>query len=305
MLPPVILLGSALRPPRTLGPSALLRLAESAGCAEVAVDGGCLLSHLPAFPAAGVPIVAVVAPLVDEPPETGKRLPHLAALDDPEERRAAVALTRVTIEKAREVGVLLVGLPFGRISLAVREPQIRLFFERRELDDGEPGAPWLRRALAERREKSQRVIDACRAALEPLLRVAEPLGVTLSLICAASPWGAPSPREALALLADYRGAPIGVTLSPARDAALAALGLALGPERRQALREAARLVHATDAVGLNHRLLPGMGEADLSPLAGTESLPVVLSGPSDVTDEEVARAKELIAATTRAPSTGG
>src|SRR5207237_284784 len=135
-------------------------------------------------------------------------------------------------------------------------------FRRRELDDGADGEASLTSALGERRATVGPSLDACRWSLDALVREAERRNLRLALELAATPWGVPSPREALDLLMDYDGARLGVILDPARLSVMRRLGLAISPERHAALRAAAALVAANEAVGLDAGYLPGLGERD-------------------------------------------
>jgi hypothetical protein len=294
----VILCGSSLRPPLADGPLPLVKLAGDTGCAGIIVDGGCLLRQVTALALktvwAKMTLPALVAPMADERLTPGRRLPSLAAADDPDERLAAVALVRRLVESTRDVGIGTVALDFGRVSLGIDEAVVRAHFARRELEDGEPGYAKLAAAISERRARGAAAFDASRASLDALVRLAEQHDLKLALRLGAGLWEMPSPREATDLLAEYTGGPVGVVWSPARLAVLGALGLAPSAERRETLRKAALLVDATDAVGLDHPMLPGLGEVDLAELKVETPLPIILSGPADSSDEEVLEARRRL-----------
>jgi hypothetical protein len=288
-----------LRPPAALGPLPLVQLAGDAGCAGVCVDGGCLLDQLPQLALktvwARMTLPALLAPLPAERLSPGRRLPTLAASDDPEERLAAVALVRRIIEGTRDLGVGIYGLDFGRLPLVADEAEIRALFARRALEEGEPGHARLQAATAERRRRSAAAVDACRASLDALVRVAERLEIKLAIRFAGSLWEAPSPRETTELLVEYAGGPVGVVYSPARLATLAALGLNVSSERREALRQAAALLEGIDAVGLDGPLVAGLGEVGLAELRPDSARPpVILSGPADATLEEIGAARAML-----------
>jgi hypothetical protein len=291
----VILCGSSLRPPFTDGPLPLVKLAGDTGCGGIFVDGGCLLRQVTPLALktvwAKMTLPALLAPLPDEKLSPGRRLPSLAAADDPDERLAAVALVRRLVESTRDVGIGTVVLDFGRAPISADEAVIRAHFARRELEEGEPGHRKLAAAVHERRTLGPGLFDASRASLDALVRLAELHDLKLAIRLAGSLWEAPSPREATDLLAEYAGGPVGVVWSPARLAVLGALGLALSSDRRETLRKAALLIDATDAVGLDHSLLPGLGEVDPADLKLDGALPLILSGPSDASDEEIRAAK--------------
>jgi hypothetical protein len=306
-----------LRPPATLGPDRIVRLASEAGFPGLAVDAGVPLSLIKALAAvtfgAGLRVGLAAAPLPDEPLRAGKRLPYLAALDDPEERLAAVGLARRTLEAGAPLGIGLFGLDFGPVALKAREPELRRRFARREMDDGDPGHRVLRDALEERKAYGDRLLDSCRAAVERLIPTAEREGAALLLPIAATPWQLPSPRQSEALLREFAGAPLGMLLSPGRRAVLEALGLAGPPERWPALEAAGRAVEVTDAVGLDSDLALGMGELSARAPGGLAvgAPPLVtaaVAGRPDTTVREVSRARRLWAELTArpaAPSAGG
>jgi hypothetical protein len=294
----VVLCGCSLRPPSALGPDRIVRLASEAGYDGLAVDGAVTLEMLPALATegmrSGLRVQICMCPLPEAPLGKGKRLPHLAAWDDPEERLAAIKLARRAIDQGGGLEVGLFVLDLGPLALRTREEELRRRFARREMDEGEPGHRLLRTALAERKASAERILDACRASLEPLLAAADRQGRALALPLAASPWQAPSPREALALLNEFSGAPLGVVLAPARRAVLEALGIAGPPERWPLLEKAASAIWASDVVGLESDLLLGLGELGALPaLPEGKRAPIVIAGRADATIREVARARRL------------
>jgi hypothetical protein len=281
----------------TLGPLPLVQLAGDTGSAGVCVDGGCLLGQIPQLALqtgwAKMSLQAIYAPVPEERLTLGRRLPSLAAIDDPEERLAAVKLLRKVVESTRDLGVGLFGLDFGRVLLDADETEIRRHFARRELDEGEIGHGKLRRAVAERRARSPALLDACRSSLDAAIQLAERHALRLALRFGGTLWEVPSPRETGELLAEYAGAPLAVLHSPARLALLAALGLPVSAERREQLRKAAVLIEAADAVGLDYPLRPGLAEVDLADARGA-TLPVVLTGPPDTAPEELQAAMKAL-----------
>jgi hypothetical protein len=293
----VILCGTSLRPPAALGPLPLVQLAGDTGCAGVCIDGGCQLGQVAQVALksawAKMRLQAIILPLPEERLTPGRRLPSLAAIDDPEERLAAIKLVRKAIEGTRDLGVGIFGLDFGRVLLDADEAVIRDHFARRELEEGEAGHRALERAVGERRARSAAHLDACRTSLDAAIRLAEQHDLQLAMRVAGTLWEIPSPREATQLMDEYGGAPVGVIHSPARLALLAAVGLGLSAERRERLHKAARLVEASDAVGLEYPLPAGVGEVDLSELRGAAA-PVFLSGAADASTEEVQAARNLI-----------
>jgi hypothetical protein len=306
----VILCASSLRPPGVAGPAALVQLTADLGCPGIALDGGCLLRQVPLLGVAArqakLTMPALVAPIPEERLSSYRRLPSLAG--EPDERAAAVDLVRRAMQVSREAGTRTVVLDFGRLPIGGEEADLRRDFARRELDEGEPGARTLAAVLAERKRRAPEFLDSARMALEVLCREASPMDVMLAIRHAASPWQGPSPRETVELVADFAGAPLGTVFSPGRLAVLAALGLGISAERRQALRDRAVLAEAADAVGLDHPLPLGLGELAPDALAGLPAgTPVVLCGPADASAGEVKAARQLVEtalATERPPLTG-
>lgn len=307
----MILCDSALRPPDTLGPTPLVRLAVEIGSAALALGEGISLANLGTVAAEAltgrVALGCVAIPRPAGALATNRRIPHLVATADRQERTAAQALARQTLEAAGDLGVQQAAVDFGGVPLTVPEAIVARFFARRELGPGEPGASALGAALTERRAKSPAVLDACRSALDGLLRVTERLGGRLAILVASSPWQAPSPREALTLLAEFQGGPLAVVASPARLARLLSLGGGVD-QYRTALYEAASLIWATDICGLQGALLPGTAEVDYKEIGRCPaSTPIVLSGPPDASVAEVQAASAFVEGLTtpRAPSGAG
>lgn len=295
----MILCSTRLRPPLSLGPDRIVRLASEAGFAGIAVDTGCSQPLLKTIATealrSGLPVRLAGCPLPQAPLGKGKRLPRLAALDDPEERQAAVALAKETLEAATDLDIHLLAVDLGPAGLKTPETQLRLRFARREMDDDEPGGRLLKRALEERRARAERIFDACRLALEPLLEAAGRRGATLLLPLAPTPWQLPSPREAQLLLRDFTGAPLRLVLCPAHRAVLRLLALGGPPERWPELEAHGQVVLATDQVGLDSDLLLGEGELEdedlrLPKLAQGRPT-IVVSGPVDAAFREVRRAR--------------
>jgi hypothetical protein len=263
----------------------------------VAIDGGCLLRQVPllgvAVRQAKLTMPALVAPVPEERLSRHRRLASLAGARD--ERAAAVELVRRAMQVSREAGTRTVVLDFGRLPLGGDEDELRRHFARRALDPGEPGATSLEAVLSERRAQAPEFLDACRLGLEALLPAAAALEVELAILPAATPWQVPSPRETITLLDEFIGAPVGSVFSPARLSVLTALGLGVSSERRASLKERARLVDATDAVGLEYPLPLGLGEIDAAELRGFPApIPVVLGGPPDTSPEELRAARHLL-----------
>lgn len=241
----------------------------------------------------------MAAPLGDGPMGTDRRLPHLGSIDDGDERRAAVALFQGTLEAAVPLGVRFFAVTLGEVSLHATRAPLAHRFARRELDEDEPGARLLAAVIEERRAWSGRVIDACRYALDRILPMAERRDAVLALEIAADPWAMPSPREALALVDEYRNGPIGVVWDGARMQALGALGIAPSADRAGSLAVAAKVWRANEAVGIETGYLLGSGDPD----GGTAStqgpdrpagIPIVVAGPAHSTADEVARARILV-----------
>jgi hypothetical protein len=292
--PRTIWLATDVRPPRAVGPDPIVRLAADGGARGIHLGGGCTLAEVPlvatAAARAGLEVASLSLPLPERPVAAGRRLPRLAA-PEADERRAAIALAeRGLVPVAGRARLVL--LDFGPVALTPSAAALGRAFSLRALDEDEPGGALLAAALAERRARGAEVVDACRWALEALLRSAEPLGATLVLPVGATPWEAPSPREARELVALFKGAPLGVAWDPGRLSALCALGLGISDESLRALAASSALALENDAVGLRAGYLPGLGERDarVAALAVPDSTPAVILGAPDATDEEIASA---------------
>jgi sugar phosphate isomerase/epimerase len=291
----MLICSSGLRPPATVGDEPLVRLAAEAGCDGVLIGEGCTLASATPLVTrvlhTGLLVAGVAGPLGEDGSAARgrRRLPRLSAADR-DERDAAIELATRGMALAGSVGAPLATLHMGPMRLAARAGELQRFFQRRELADGGDGEAILMAALGERRANVGESLDACRWALDRLVREGERRALRLALELAATPWGLPSPREGLELLAGYDGARLGLVLDPARLSVMRRLGLAISPERHAALRAAAFLIADNEAVGLDPGYLPGLGERDqeLATRAGVPAeTPVMLVGHPDATDEEV------------------
>jgi len=281
-----------------------VRFAVDAGAAGAHIGANVLLGELGAVAgaalAAGLEVPAVTLPLAERAPPPGGRLPHLSAVHD-DERAAAVELAARGLAAAASIGATRALVELGAVSLPVRRADLARLYARRESDEGEPGRDLLDGALAARKALAPRLHDACRWSLERLARDAERRGMTLLLPTAASPWEAPTPREALALLEAFSGAPVAIAFDPGRLSALRALGLPLSDASARALAAAAGAVVENDAVGITAGYLPGLGERDdtLPSVPKAElpdDAPVILTSAVEVTGAELATAVATVRA---------
>jgi len=274
----MVFLATDLRPPRGGTDDRLLRLAADTGAAGVHVGAGCDLSIVPVLTVAaarlGLETPSIVLPLPEQPLARGRRLPRLGAAAQ-DERDAAVALAISGLQLGAATG--------ARFAL---------------LDSDDPVHPTFTAAVGERRARAAEVLDACGFALDRLARAAERLSATLVLPVAATPWHAPSPREAGLLLDRFAGAPVAVVWDAGRLSVLAALGLAISDERLAALAAAAVLALDNDAVGMVAGYLPGLGERDprVAALRPRDGIARVVTGAPDATEAEVAAAVAALAA---------
>jgi hypothetical protein len=290
----VVLLASDVRPPRG-GEDALARLAAETGADGVHLGGQCDLElvarQAPVILRLGLGLPSLALPLPERPLPVGRRLPRLAA-HARDEREAAIALTLAGLEAATTLAARFVVLDFGEVTLAPRAGDLARAFARREMEEDDPGGRLLEAAVAERRARADELADACRWALERLVRVAERSALTLALPVAATPWQVPSPREGRLLVDGFAGAPLGLCWDPGRLSVLATLGLAISDDRLRALAETAALSIENDAVGIEAGFLPGLGERDarVAALAPGATVPHIVTGGPDATDVEVAAA---------------
>jgi sugar phosphate isomerase/epimerase len=297
----VILLGSEIRFWGGRGRDELIRLAGDAGFEGVALGPWCTRGDALALVAeaakSGMTVPVAAAPLLERPLAPDKRLPYLGSVDDPEERRAAARLFADTVEAAVPLGVRTFTVAFGDVVLATSPAHMGWWFRRRELDEGEPREEALGRLLAERRARSEAIVDACRSSLDLIVAAAEQFGAVIALELPAGPWGAPSPREASQLLDEYRQAPLGIVWDAARMQVLRRLGAAPSEDRAKTLAAAARVWRANEAVGIEVGFLPGQGDVapddPLARLTCPEAAALVITGRADSTLGEVRRAREL------------
>ncbi|MES1165193.1 MAG: hypothetical protein ABUR63_05515 [Verrucomicrobiota bacterium] len=300
----VIACGSELGFVPGAGPEALVRLAGDAGFNGIALGAGCGLRDVApligASLAAGLVVSAVAAPLSADPLPAGRRLPYLAAMEDSDERRAAVAAFKATLEAAGTFGVRLLSVSLGAVSLGVSAQRVARRFARRELDDDDPGAASWRAAVGERRALSGMVVDACRHALDRILPDAERRDAVIALEVAGDPWGLPGPREAMILIDEYRNGPIAAVWDEARMQVLTTLGIGMSAERAAALAQVTKLWRANEAVGTEIGYLPGLGDpgaarADTAVIARPQDAPIVITGRQDSRPREIALARALVA----------
>jgi hypothetical protein len=268
---------------------------------EASADGACLAARVlvgqvgalaGALLAAGLSVSAITLPLAERAPAAGGRMPHLGATDAAE-RTAALELAARALAAGASVGASRAVLDFGPLALPVARAELNRAFARRESGEGDPGEALLADAVSARKALAPRLADACRWSLERLARDAERRGATLLLPAGASPWEVPTPREALALLEAFRGAPVALAYDPGRLAALRALGLPLSAATAAALAAAAGAVVENDAVGIQPGYLAGLGERDDTlPLANKlpARAPVIVTSAIEVTAGEVAAA---------------
>jgi hypothetical protein len=295
-----LLVHSRFRSPTALGPDRIVRLASEAGAEGLATDESVPQDLLKAVATealrSGLAVQVAACPLAETTLPKGKRLPHLAAFEDPDERRAAVKRSSASLAFCQQLGIPRFTVDLGPVPLKSAEAPFRLGYARREMSVEEPGGKALRRALEERRARGQPLYDATRASLEPLLGEAERRGVTLLLRLAAGPWQLPTPREAQLLLREFAGAPLKLVYAPARRAALLEIGLGgaqpVSEARWAQLAAATGLIELSDRVGMDTGLTLGTGELEvvLPPEIPVEAAWLV-TGPMDASFREVLRAR--------------
>ncbi|HEY0706705.1 MAG TPA: hypothetical protein VGG33_07910 [Polyangia bacterium] len=295
MSAPTLAVSTRLRPPAELGPDRIVRLASEAGFEGIAAGKDMTLELLKLVAGealrAGMRVSMAMCPLAAAPLVKGKRLPWLAAHDDPDERRAAVKAGIETLAFGQQLGITNFVVDLGGVPLRTSKTRLEVGYARREMANEEPGGRWRRQALDERNASALSILDACRLGLEPLLADAERRGASLAIPIAANPWQVPTPREAHQLLRDLAGGPLSLVYSPARRVVLDELGLAGPPERWGDLLAAATVVEFADCVGLRTDLCLGTGELPPGLPAGlTRAQSGIVKGPVDSAFREVLRA---------------
>ncbi|HVZ70784.1 MAG TPA: hypothetical protein VHJ20_00280 [Polyangia bacterium] len=298
----MVLCASDLRPLPAVGTGPLVRAVSEAGAEGVALGSRFLLGDLTAAAGeilrSGLEIPVMALPLAPRALGKGKRLPALGARAA-DEREAALALAIEGLDAGAGVGVRWALLDFGRVELPIARREIAAAFARRQTGPGEDGAADLAIALGARRAWAEAWLDGCRWSVERLARVAEARAVTLVLPTGGSPWEVPSPREALALVEAFAGAPVTLAWDPGRLSTLRSFGMRLPEARVAAVARASGFALETDAVGVDAGFLPGLGERDEALPARPEPwptrAPVVVGGFPDATDAEIARAVASVA----------
>lgn len=299
----MVLCASDLRPLHGVGIDPLVRAASEAGAQGVHLGARFALHDLaplaPAILRAGLTVPSMALPLPPHELGRGKRVPSLCARDS-DERTAALALAGEGLDAGAGLGVRWAWLDFGGVTLPVARREIAAAFARRETGEGEEGATDVSIVLSARKAWAESLLDGCRWSLERLARHAEARAVTLVLPVGGSPWEVPSPREALALLEAFAGAPLTLAWAPDRLSTLAAFGMRLTQERIDAVAGKCGAAFETDAVGVDAGYLPGLGERDerlpARPEPWPQGAPVVVGGSPDATDDEIAAAVAAVAA---------
>ncbi|HJZ84979.1 MAG TPA: hypothetical protein VKN99_07385 [Polyangia bacterium] len=272
-------LSTLWRPERPAGPQALVDGLRALGAERVVLD-----STLPTDLAAEVLTLRGVEVAALE--QAGRA--RLCAPERAERAAAAEAATRV-IEQAAQAGVPVCVLALGSIAASWEPADLARAFAR---DEWALGAGLGAQISTERAAQAQRHLDAARFALERVVAVAERAGVRVALGPRPHPWALPSLDEAAALLADFRGAPLGYWHDTAAVHCEQALGLGEPARWLERLGPAGLGVRAADACGLLAPLAPGLGEVDFTPLG---KLPLAtVTAPADAAPAEVAAALALV-----------
>ena len=221
-----------------------------------------------------------------------------------DEREAAISLAARGLAAAGSFGARIAVVDFGPVALTANAAAFALAFARRAIGPDDPGGELLANALAERRALAPEILDACRWAVERLLRVADRAGLRLAVQVGVTPWQSLSPREA-DILRETFGGSFGVAWDPGRLSLLATLELPVADDRLKSLAAAAVVVIENDAVGVEPGYLPGLGERTerLAAFAPPASAPRVVTGHPGSTDAEIAAA--LARSATAGAAVGG
>jgi len=233
----------------------------------------------------------------------GKRSPYLSS-DDREERLAAIKSVQETLKQLSLLGATQAVVNLGGVPVKPGRALVESRFERGELFDAE-GVGGLVEALIEKRSRlSDALLDQACWGLERIIPMAEATGMTLSVAVAEGPWSCPSPREALFLLQEFEGAPLGLGFSTGAWSVLETLGVAGAAERLSQVVAQASAIACSDAVGLRHGFLPGLGEADFERLLQRRATqtPLIVQGGPETTKRELAHAVEFIRSVAATPS---
>ncbi len=213
------------------------------------------------------------------PPEVDRGsgdLFSLASLDR-EERGAAVALTRKTIEQANDLEAGAVVLHGGRVEMTAETKALQAFQKNGRIAADEARA-FLTRKLAERDRLKPRHLDALCFSLEKLLTTAERHHVRLGLENRYHYHELPGIDDFDLFFREFEGAPLGYWHDCGHAHAGEALGLYTALDLLD--RYGSRLIgcHLHDARGLDDHLPPGRGDIDfasLIPHLKDATLPVI------------------------------
>ena len=279
-------------------PAALVRLAADAGFDGLAVARGAVRSEIAglvvAAAGAGLVVPVATAPLPEARLAPGSRLPYLAAETDDREREAAVAEVARTVAAVASLGVQVLTIECGAVDVSASPRELSYRFARGEWDPDERGGKLWAAALAERRARSLAVLDACRLSLERVLAATERQNMTVAVELSPGPWGAPTPREAEILLAEFRGARFGIVWDESRLAVLRALGIGPDETRAANLLGGARVIRVAEAVGADAPYLPGLGDSAHDNHHGPfpPSIPWIVTGTAPTRPDELSQARE-------------
>jgi hypothetical protein len=198
---------------------------------------------------------------------------------DKAERLAAVAEAEAAVRRAGGGGAGLCVLALGTADVRWDAAVAARRFARDEWS--------AKRVLEERRSVAARHLDAVRFALERLIPIAEREAARIGIPNRAGLFELPDLDEAAALLADFRGAPIGAWHDSAGAYREEILG---GASASEWLKLEPIGATAADACGLHAPLAPGLGEIDFTPLT---KLPLAVIEGSG-TDGEIIAAIQVI-----------
>lgn len=255
-------------------------------CRELRAAGRCIrsLENYCPLPRELEPRGGVLSPSVN-----GDAIPFSSL--DHEERRAAIAATRSTLEWAARCEARAVVVTCGRVPIPLGFDEFLEALAAGERERGLQGE--LRRRFLERRaEAAPAHLDAVRSTLDGVLRAAEHLEIPVALVNRRLPEEIPTTAELEQLLDEFRGAPMGCWYDTAHAHHQERLGFASATELHELMEPRLLGLHVHDLMGLECGLPPGEGELELRTLlAGVpEHLPLVLRCQGD--DTRIARALE-------------
>ncbi|MCA8961049.1 MAG: TIM barrel protein [Planctomycetes bacterium] len=279
-MPSLLALSSRFLTPDPTGADDRIRRLLDFDLAAIAIDHPQTAEELRAWSTArrssGAAIVRLASGILRAPesllpqPRRPHRSPSLSSLD-PDERRAAVEMTRQHLGWAEELECPTLVVSCGTIPI---EHDSARWHDAFEAGRWRHGGRWVDAAsehearLFEKRraEVAPRALDTLQSSLDPVLSAADGRGVSIALENPRTPRGLGRVEELERCFDEFRGAPLTAWYDIGNADRLEQLGCIETRVTKARLESHLAGVTATDAIGLRDGLLPGQGTL-LLPLA--------------------------------------